>query len=128
MTHPDWWTSEPLAPAQKICIELEGRSREVWHHYCELLDSGDKPNHCDIADMLPQLRRIDSDAARLWLSGFTIEALVRLSRRAEAHESSVDGLNEPIEVPTLSFTQLDNAEAIVVLTRLVERLSETSVE
>lgn len=78
LTHPDWWTPSELAPAEKICTELDQRSREVWHHYCELMATSGKRNECDIIDELSVMRELDGDAARLWLSGFRREALIRL--------------------------------------------------
>ncbi len=44
LTHPAWWTPEPLAPSDRIDRALMGRARKIRHAYDELLKKGNRKN------------------------------------------------------------------------------------
>jgi hypothetical protein len=44
LTHPDWWTPEPMAPSDRVDRALIGRARKVRSDYDRLLEVGGRRN------------------------------------------------------------------------------------
>lgn len=44
LTHPDWWTPEPMAPSDRVDRALIGRARKVRSDYERLLEMGGRKN------------------------------------------------------------------------------------
>jgi hypothetical protein len=44
LTHPEWWTPEPMAPRARIQRCLEGQAAAVGKYYDDLVDGYGRPN------------------------------------------------------------------------------------
>jgi hypothetical protein len=44
LTHPEWWTPEPLPPSERIDRAIMGRARAVRRDYDAALAQGDRRN------------------------------------------------------------------------------------
>jgi hypothetical protein len=44
LTHPEWWTPEPLSPRERVVRAVEGRGRHVLNEYDALLARHDRIN------------------------------------------------------------------------------------
>ncbi len=51
LTHPEWWTPEPLTPSQRIDRALAGRAQAVRAAYDELLKRGGRRNIGSASDI-----------------------------------------------------------------------------
>jgi len=44
LTHPEWWTPEPMSPRDRVTRCIDGRSRRAHALYDELLERSGRPN------------------------------------------------------------------------------------
>ncbi|WP_108468426.1 polysaccharide deacetylase family protein [Polynucleobacter difficilis] len=80
LTHPEWWMSKELEPAEKVCNELSRRAINAWHEYRShpMLRSNDSGLEAALK-ILPSIYGHEGDSLLLsWLSGNRKEAYLRL--------------------------------------------------
>lgn len=84
LTHPEWWTDEPLGPAEKVCRELDARERRVWDSYRAGLAAFGRELRSDVPRPMSVFSAYKSceidHALRLWLSGHRAAGLLELHR------------------------------------------------
>jgi hypothetical protein len=82
LTHPDSWVEKEASPAERICSEIEERSRANWNRYATLLAVNGRENRSDIGEafeILPaRLGPAGAELVRRWLSGARREAVLSL--------------------------------------------------
>lgn len=82
LTHPEWWTQEQGAPAEKVARLTVARAQRAWSDYCHLLTSNQRTNRSAIAPALAALggRHVAAyDQILLnWLSSDRAAALLAL--------------------------------------------------
>jgi hypothetical protein len=87
LTHPVWWRQIDAEPAEKVCCELEDRSKRLWVTYRRLLEGGGRVNRTGLlnaAQLLPELYELEGEQLlRCWLDGRREQAYVELYCRFE---------------------------------------------
>lgn len=47
LTHPEWWTPDPMSPSDRVARAINGRARKIRFDYDTLLDRGGRLNIAD---------------------------------------------------------------------------------
>lgn len=98
LTHPDSWVDREASPAERICLEIEGRSRASWNRYAALLAANRRENRSDIPEafrILPErLGPAGQDLVRRWLSGARREAIFSLYRALLERETGGEEIRQ----------------------------------